>query len=319
MSSIEVRAAAKINIHLGVGPRDSDGFHPIQTIYQAVSLYDSVRLTAVGPTPPADTDSVAVPTGPMLTVSGIEGADAPPDPTNLAWRALELLASHAGRTVDVTLALDKQIPVAAGLAGGSADAAAALTALAAWWRLDISDNELDALAAELGSDVTFARHGGTALGTGRGERLQPYPAGEFHWVLVASHGALSTPAVYAELDRQRETDTSAAVVERAGSPEPALRALAAGDPAALVGLLVNDLEPAAIALAPYLEATLQAGRAAGALDAVVSGSGPTCLFLAGDAAHAAELADTLSATPTARRVLAVHSPVRGAQLVESEL
>ena len=207
---------------------------------------------------------------------------------NLAWRAAELLAERSGRPATVALRIDKRIPVAAGLAGGSADAAGALLACSRLWGLDTSPAELLELAARLGSDVGFALIGGLARGTGRGERLTELTGPVLHWVLAAAAGELSTAAVYAEYDRQRPA-----------APEPRLpdelvEAVRAGDPAALAPLLRNDLQPAALTLAPYLEQTLAAGRAAGALAGLVSGSGPTCAFLAADAGHAGELAGKLA-------------------------
>ena len=258
---VTVRVPAKINLRLAVGPPRPDGFHEIATVFHAVDLVDVLTATAAGSL--------------TLTLNGPQRAGLPADRHNLAWRAAELLATHAGIAGHVELAIDKNIPV-------SADAAAALLACDRLWGLALPAAELTRLAARLGSDVAFALLGGSALGTGRGEQLRPIAGGaRFHWVLAAADGALGTPAVYAELD------------------------LASGDPERLAAELANDLQPAAIALAPYLAATLAAGRDGGALAGIVSGSGPTCAFLARDAEHARTLADTLRAGGSCRRAYPV--------------
>jgi 4-diphosphocytidyl-2-C-methyl-D-erythritol kinase len=294
---VSVRAPAKINLQLAVGPLRPDGFHEIATVFSALDLFDVLTAS------PADSL--------RLSVRGAESAGLAADRSNLAWRAAELLAEHAGIPAQVELAIDKNIPVAAGLAGGSADAAAALLACDRLWELGLPPGELAALAARLGSDVAFALLGGTAVGGGRGERLQPVegPA-SFCWVLAVADRGLATPAVYAELDRQRELGTDApvpvvadpaAAVENAG----VLEAVASGDPRLLAGRLGNDLQPAALALAPYLADTLTAGQKCGALAGIVSGSGPTCAFLARDGEHARTLARALNGTGSCRQALAV--------------
>lgn len=286
--AVTVRVPAKINLLLGVGARRPDGFHELNTVFCAVELYDAVT---------------AIPAGELsVRLTGPESAGLPTDERNLAWRAATLLASHAGTRPSVALSIDKAIPIAAGLAGGSADAAATLLACAQLWNLPLDPGPLDRLAAELGSDVSFGLHGGSALGTGRGERLRPVPSTEFHWVLAAARGGLSTPEVYGELDRQRAAGTELAPV---GSAEQVIAALAAGDPHLLAPHLGNDLEPAALALAPYLGATLAAGREAGALAGLVSGSGPTCAFLAADRETAELLARRLLGSGSCRFARAV--------------
>ncbi|HTZ42782.1 MAG TPA: 4-(cytidine 5'-diphospho)-2-C-methyl-D-erythritol kinase [Jatrophihabitans sp.] len=272
---ITVSVPAKLNLGLAVGARRPDGFHPLDTVFTALDLCDTVTAG------PAERF--------RLEVHGPEAGTVPADSGNLAWQAAALLAAHTGRAATGTLVIDKRIPVAAGLAGGSADAAGALLACRALWQLDTGTDELLALATRLGSDVSFALTGGTARGTGRGELLQPLVAPALHWVLAAAAGQLSTAAVYAEFDRQPPA-----------APDPVLAhgllaAVRAGDPAALAPLLRNDLQPAALALAPYLRDTLAAGQAAGALAGLVSGSGPTCAFLAADAGHARQLAEQLAA------------------------
>ncbi len=297
--AVSVRVPAKINLQLAVGPLRADGFHEIATVFAALELTDLVTAA------PAEQLT--------LSVRGPEGVGLPADRSNLAWRAAELLAGHAGIAAGVELSIDKHIPVAAGLAGGSADAAAALLACDRLWGLGLPAGQLAELAAELGSDVAFALLGGTAVGAGRGERLRPVEAAaSFWWVLAAADGGLSTPAVYAELDRQRDSgqvpaagDPSAADPGAAIQTGGVLDAVRSGDPELLAGRLANDLQPAAIALAPYLADTLAAGRDCGALAGLVSGSGPTCVFLARDGEHAGELARALADTGSCRQALAV--------------
>lgn len=281
--SVSVRVPAKINLQLAVGPPRPDGFHELATVFAAVELADELTATAA--------DRLT------LTVRGAEGAGLPADRGNLAWRAAELLAGRAGVPAAVALDIDKQIPVAAGLAGGSADAAAALLACDRLWGLGLPAAQLATLAAELGSDVAFALLGGTAVGAGRGERLSPVEAAaEFWWVLAAADGGLSTPAVYAELDRLRRTGQLPAAADPAAAIEAGgvLEAVRGGDPELLAARLANDLQPAALALAPYLADTLAAGLDHGALAGIVSGSGPTCAFLARDGEHARTLARELA-------------------------
>jgi len=290
---VSVRVPAKLNLQLLVGPLRADGFHEIGTVFHALELFDV--LTAA----PA--------TSLTLSMRGAESAGLPTDRGNLAWQAAELLANHAGVPAQVELTIDKHIPVAGGLAGGSADAAATLLACDRLWGLGLPAAELSALAGQLGSDVAFALIGGSAVGAGRGERLRPIEDGaQFHWALAVSHGGLSTAAVYAELDRQRGPELART------APDPAeaiassglIEAVASGDPERLASRLANHLQPAAITMAPYLADTLAAGRDCGALAGIVSGSGPTCAFLARDAEHAAELAAALAASGACRSALA---------------
>lgn len=295
---VVVRAPAKINLALTVGRLRPDGYHDLTTVYSAVSLTDELVAT------PADALSVHT-TG--------EGADAvADDASNLAWRAAELLARRTGRPPAVRLQIRKAIPVAGGCAGGSADAAAALVACDVLWGTGLSRERLAELAAQLGSDVPFALHGGTALGTGRGERLMPVLArGPQHWVLALSDGGLSTPAVYAELDRLRQSGP----VGLASEPSGVLSALASGDAGVLGAALHNDLEPAALSLAPSLSQVLDAGHALGAVGGLVSGSGPTVALLARDREAADALAAGLASRGVCRRVVRADGPAAGAHVV----
>ncbi|RJK97855.1 4-(cytidine 5'-diphospho)-2-C-methyl-D-erythritol kinase [Vallicoccus soli] len=297
--SVTVRVPAKVNLQLAVGAARPDGYHELVSVFHAVSLHDDVTV--------APSDALRV------VVEGEEAAGVPADETNLAARAVLLLAGRLGREADVLVHLRKGIPAAGGMAGGSADAAGALLAADALWGAGLERAELLELAAELGSDVPFALVGGTAVGLGRGERLTPALArGHFEWVLALAEEGLSTPAVYAEADRLR----AGRVLPEPRPSERLMAALRAGDPVALARALENDLQPAAASLAPGLHATLQAGEDGGALGGVVSGSGPTCAFLAADAEAADELAGALLDSGTCRAVRRAHGPVAGARVVE---
>ena len=255
-----------------------------------------------------------------VSVTGEGEGIVPLDETNLAARAVLLLAAHTGNDPAVRIELTKGIPVAGGCAGGSADAAAALLGGDALWETALSRAELTDLAAELGSDVPFSLHGGTALGTGRGECLTPVlGTADYAWVLALASGGLSTPAVYGELDRQRAS-APAAVGEpdpvAAGDPSPVLAALRSGDPVELGRALHNDLQPAALALMPQLQELLRAGNDLGALGAMVSGSGPTVALLARDTGHATALAAAIDGRFGCRAVRTATGPVAGAHVIE---
>lgn len=301
--SVNVRVPGKVNLYLEVGDQRDDGYHELTTVFHAVSLLDEVTV--------ANADMLS------LEVSG-EGAESlPTDERNLAWRAAELLAEHVGRAPDVAISIEKTIPVAGGMAGGSADAAAVLVAMNALWELGVPRRDLHALGAQLGSDVPFALHGGTALGTGRGEELATVLArNTFHWVLAFSATGLSTPKVFGEIDRLRAAGDRN-LPPRLESPEPVLAALASGDPAELAPLLGNDLQPAALSLDASLRRTLRAGVGAGALAAVVSGSGPTCAFLCPSAGAAVDVGTELAGAGVCRTVRVASGPVHGARVVPS--
>jgi 4-diphosphocytidyl-2-C-methyl-D-erythritol kinase len=293
------RAPAKINLELRVGGLRVDGHHELATVYQAVSLFDDVIAT--------EADEVSI------TVEGVHADGVPQDETNLAIRAARLLAGRTGIDAGVRLRVRKAIPVAAGMGGGSADAAAALLACDSLWRAGLSREALAELAAELGSDVPFALHGGTAVGTGRGERLTSALArGEYHWVVALSDHGLSTPAVYAELDRLR----TGRVLAEPRVSDRLMQALRSADPIALGATLHNDMQPAACSLAPDLERLLEVGRDYGAAGWLVSGSGPTVALLARDAEQALDLAVALTSSGLAGDVRRVLGPVSGARLVE---
>jgi len=291
---------AKINLALKVGPARADGFHPLATVYHAVSLYDEVHAAWANP------DEFEV------VVSG-EGADQVPlDDGNLALRAARLLARTHGPhdSLGVTLTIKKSIPVAGGLAGGSSDGAAALLACAMLWDIDIAPEALRGLAGELGSDVPFALLGGTAVGSGRGEEVVPALAkGTYHWVLAFGHQGLSTPAVYRHFD---ELNPHARQPE---IPAELMNALRTGSAHQLGVTLDNDLQPAALDLQPRLGQVLEAGMEYGALGAMVSGSGPTCAFLVDSEPAAVDLSIALSADGLCRAVRRATGPVPGARVV----
>ena len=301
-----VRVPAKVNLQLAVGPPRDDGYHPLVTVFHAVSLNDEVTVRPAAKM--------------ALAVTGEDAALVPTDRSNLAWRAASALAKAAGvrgTEAAVRIEISKRIPVAAGLAGGSADAAATLVACNELWQAGLSQRELAEVAAALGSDVPFSLMGGTVVGRGRGEQLTPaLAAGSYHWALAFGQSGLSTAQVYATFDRLRAARSATG----GSSPEPSLStelmtALRSGDPARVGPLLTNDLQPAALSLQPDLRRTLAEGREHGALGAIVSGSGPTCAFLARDAAHARELAVLLTGAGVCRAAARASGPVPGATVV----
>jgi 4-diphosphocytidyl-2-C-methyl-D-erythritol kinase len=266
MKTVTVRAPAKINLRLGVGAVRPDGFHPLATVYQAIGMYDDVTVVE------ADTWSLGV-----TAHDRIDAAEVPADERNIAWKAGRLLTGHHSLDRAARIHIDKGIPVAGGLAGGSADAAATLLALDRLWQLGTSDEDLLRLAGELGSDVPFALIGGTARGEGHGEIVTSVEDnGSWWWVVVESDEGLSTPLIYSQFDQLN------AVV-----PDPVIEAalfdaLRAADAKALAGCLLNDLQGPALHVRPALGDTLRLGEDAGALRGIVSGSGPTCVFLCTD-------------------------------------
>lgn len=293
---VRVRVPGKINLHLSVGDLREDGYHDLVTVFHAVDLYDELTVAI------ADRHSVRT--------HGAQGV--PVGAKNLAGAAARLLTRRTKAGGPVAIEIVKQIPVAGGMAGGSADAAAALIGCAALWRLELTRDQLIDIGAELGSDVPFALAGGTAVGTGRGERLSPVLARTpLHWVLALAETGLSTPAVFAELDRLRAVGEP----PRVADVNAMLTALTRGDPAAIGAALANDLQAAAISLQPGLRRTLRAGLAAGALGGVVSGSGPTVALLCADQAAAAEVAAELAGSGTCRGVRVVTGPAPGAKLI----
>ncbi|WP_425588241.1 4-(cytidine 5'-diphospho)-2-C-methyl-D-erythritol kinase [Streptomyces tremellae] len=299
--AVRARVPAKVNAQLAVGGARPDGFHDLANVFLAVGLYDEVT---VAPGAPGG--------GPVLTCTGPDAAQVPLDATNLAARAAVALADRHGIAPDVRIHIAKDIPVAGGMAGGSADGAAALLACDTLWGLGTPRDELLALCADLGSDVPFSLLGGAALGTGRGEQLTPLSVGgTFHWVFAVAEEGLSTPRVFQEFDRL----TAGSDVPPPAADPALLAALRTGDAPALAKALANDLQRAALSLRPALRATLTAGTDAGALAALVSGSGPTTAFLAADAEAAHRVAGALAASGTCRTTRVAASPARGATVV----
>lgn len=302
-AAVTARAPAKINLSLRVGPLRPDGYHTLATVFHAVHLDDQVTVT------PVDGDAVTV------AVSDEHGdpvPGVPVDESNLAVRAALRLREAAGLSgAGVHLAVRKVIPVAGGMAGGSADAAASLVACAELWDTGSSREHLASLAEMLGADVPFALRGGCAVGTGRGEHLEPLSMrSALHWVLAWSDTGLSTPSVFGALDRLR-----------AGRPVPPpqidqrlVTALERGLVGAVGMLVDNDLEEAALDLRPELATTLAAGRQAGARVGLVSGSGPTLVFLV-DAQRASRVARAVAREPGVAGVRHVTGPAPGAALV----
>jgi 4-diphosphocytidyl-2-C-methyl-D-erythritol kinase len=299
-----VRSPAKINLGLSVGPPRPDGFHPLATVYQAVALYDDVTATL--------RDDTAI----TVEVVGDFAVDVPTDDSNLAVRAARMLQVEFDVEEGVDLTIRKTIPVAGGMAGGSTDAAATLVACNRLWGLGLAQAELERIAAELGSDVPFCLVGHTALGRGRGEQVtEVMSRGTFHWVFAIADGGLSTPEVYKELDRLRP-------LRRVESPEvrpELLSALLSGQAAALAVALSNDLQAAALSLRPELADTLQFGLDQGALAAMISGSGPTCLFLAADSRRGVDLAVELAESGLCRMVRQAEGPVPGARILPAPI
>jgi 4-diphosphocytidyl-2-C-methyl-D-erythritol kinase len=319
VAGVTVRVPAKINLQLSVGAPRADGYHDLVTVFHAVSLFDDVTVEPADSGPangdpgggdPGDGDSVAV--------SGEFASAVPRDGDNLALRAVAALRAalpgfaSPGPARPVRVTITKRIPVAAGLAGGSADAAATLVACNELWHAGLTQQQLCLLAASIGSDVAFCVLGGTAVGRGRGEQLTPalMPSTSYHWVLAFADGQLSTPAVYSALDRLRAGSAPAPPELDAGL----MAALRAGDPVRVGKALRNDLQPAAVSLFPALRKTLAAGVEFGALGALVSGSGPTCAFLARSRERALDLAVALSSADVCRSVATASGPVPGAAI-----
>jgi 4-diphosphocytidyl-2-C-methyl-D-erythritol kinase len=314
------RAPAKVNLQLAVGPPRADGYHGLVTVFHAVSLFDQVTVE------PAARDAV--------TVTGEDADRVPVDQDNLALRAVAALRAAVPdggtSTPGVQVTITKRIPVAAGLAGGSADAAAALVACNELWAVGLTQQQLCEVGATVGSDVAFALLGGTAVGRGRGEQLTPalVPSTQYHWVLAFASGQLATPEVFTALDRLRG-ERGDGQSPRAGGPRGVgpremaeldaalMSALRAGDAKLVGSRLSNDLQPAAVSLFPALRKTLAAGLELGAFGALVAGSGPTCAFLAASAERALELAVAISGAGVCRSVARVTGPVPGAALVSA--
>lgn len=294
-----MRVPAKVNLALRVGGTTPDGYHELGTVFQALSLYDEVTAESAGPGKFS------------LAFRGEGAAFLPTDDTNLAMRAARLLArTHGVSDAGVRLLVRKRIPVAGGMAGGSADAAAALVACNELWGAGATREDLMVLGSQLGADVPFMLLGGTARGWGRGDQLEPVPTkGEYHWTVALSHSGLSTPTVFKEFDRLSGARPT-------GVPQELTAALGSGDVAAVGQALTNDLAEPALALLPTLASTLEIGLQAGALGATVSGSGPSCAFLSATPESAALVAEALTVFSGVRAVRSATGPVPGAEVVD---
>ena len=301
LNSVTVRVPAKVNLQLSVGPREANGYHNLVSVFQAVSLFDDVTLTKSHEG-----------SGVTISITGEQTHGVPEDSSNLAVKAALLIAEKFDFDVDVHIEVKKSIPVAGGMAGGSADAAATLIAMDALYKLDATREELLDLGSQLGSDVPFMIAGGTAVGTGRGDQLTAaLSRGTYHWVFALSSVGLSTPAVYAECDRMRaELEVAAPKVS-----DVLMQALLSGDPAQVGAALSNDLQNPACSLRPALSLVLEVGRDYGALGAIVSGSGPTVAFLVADEEAGLDLAVALTASGVVGSVARATGPVHGARII----
>ena len=323
----EVRASApgKVNLTLRVGPPNPDGYHPLVTVFEALSLRETVTVRTTK-TPGVRVETTAyLPDGSVDEATTAAMADLDPG-SHLAVRAARILqrlaaaGPWASTAAGVSIRVDKRVPVAGGMAGGSADAAAALVACNQLWDLGLGADQLQAIGRSLGADVPACLVGGIALGTGRGDRMRVLADGEagdtsaHHWVMLLAHEGLSTPEVFREFDRV-DAACAPALVE----PTPGeTRALRSG-PEELSQRLVNDLQAPALRLRPELARTMEAARRAGALAVTLSGSGPTVAALARDAEHAHDLVRALEAEDTVARAMCASGPAHGAVVEETEV
>ena len=300
---VVARVPAKVNLQLSVGPLGSDGFHEVTTVFQAISLFDDVTV-ATAP----DGDGI------KISISGQTSSGVPADSSNLAVKAAELMIKNYDLPADLIIKLKKEIPVAGGMAGGSADAAGVIVGLDSLFEVGLSRDEMEIVGSKIGSDVPFSICGGVAIGTGRGDQITPaLSMGSYNWVLALSGQGLSTPSVYQECDRLREgLSISAPLVS-----EPLMQALRAGDAKALGKALTNELQPAACSLRPALRLVLDVGIDYGALGGIVSGSGPTVAFLVSDEEHAMDLTVALSASGVVSSIVRATGPAHGARIIES--
>ena len=300
-ASVTVRVPAKVNLQLAVGPREADGFHNLVTVFQAISIYDDVTITKTTPG-----------SGITIAITGDHTHGVPADSTNLAVKAAQLIADDYDFAVDIHIDVVKSIPVAGGMAGGSADAAAVIVGLNDLFNLEMSREEMLEFGSQLGSDVPFMITGGTAIGQGRGDQLTAaLSRGTYHWVLALSTVGLSTPAVYQECDRLRAGLDIAAPQ----TSDALMQSLLAADPKAVGLALQNDLQSAACSLRPALTLVLDVGEEYGALGAIVSGSGPTVAFLVGDEEQGLDLAVALTSSGVVGSVARAYGPVHGAKVI----
>jgi 4-diphosphocytidyl-2-C-methyl-D-erythritol kinase len=300
-NSVTVRVPAKVNLQLAVGPREADGFHNLVTVFQAISIYDDVKITKSAPG-----------TGITISIIGDHTHGVPADATNLAVKAAQLIANDYDFVIDAHIEVNKSIPVAGGMAGGSADAAAVIVGINELYELDMSREEMHEFGSQLGSDVPFMISGGTAIGQGRGDQLTAaLSRGTYHWVLALSTVGLSTPAVYQECDRLRAGLDIAAPQ----TSDALMQSLLAADAKAVGQALHNDLQSAACSLRPALTLVLDVGEEYGALGSIVSGSGPTVAFLVADEEQGLDLAVALTSSGVVGSVARAYGPVHGAKVI----
>ena len=299
--SVTVQVPAKVNLQLSVGPKESDGYHQVVTVFQAISLFDNIKISE------ADQFSIAV--------SGDYTNGIPLDQSNLVYKAIELMAEEFETDKNLEVSIQKSIPIAGGMAGGSADAAAVLFGIDQLYRLGLSKDELSEIARKLGSDVPFMLHGGTAVGRGHGDEITPaLSRGTYHWVIAVSSTGLATPAVYAECDRLRTgLDIKAPTLN-----DELLQALLSGDATRVGKSLSNDLQAAACSIRPALRLILDTGQEYGALGGVVSGSGPSVAFLVADEDHSLDLAVALTSSGVVGSVARAQGPVTGAKIISTD-
>jgi 4-diphosphocytidyl-2-C-methyl-D-erythritol kinase len=300
---VTARVPAKVNLQLSVGPLGADGFHEVTTVFQAISLFDDVTVAT------AEKGE-----GIKISITGQTSGGVPTDNSNLAVKAAQLMIKNYDLPEDLVIKLKKEIPVAGGMAGGSADAAGVIVGLDSLFELGLSRDVMESVGSKIGSDVPFSICGGVAIGTGRGDQITPALAkGSYNWVLALSGQGLATPSVYQECDRLREGLSIAAPVVS----EPLMQALRAGDAKALGKALTNELQPAACSLRPALRLVLDVGVDYGALGGIVSGSGPTVAFLVSDDDHAMDLTVALSSSGVVSSVVRASGPTNGARIIES--
>lgn len=296
--SVEVQVPAKVNLQLSVGPKKSNGYHDVVTVFQAISLSDTLKISL----------------GEQfnLIVKGDYTSGVPLDKSNLVYKAIELMSEKYNTDLNLEIEIDKSIPVAGGMAGGSADAAGTLLAIDALYGLGLSKDELGEVARNLGSDVPFMLHGGTAVGRGHGDEITPaLSRGNYHWVIAVSSNGLSTPAVYGECDRLR----TGLDIKAPSLNDELLQALLSGDSVRVGKSLSNDLQAAACSLRPALRLILDTGQEYGALGGIVSGSGPSVAFLVADEDHSLDLAVALTSSGVVGSVARAQGPVHGAKVI----
>ena len=296
--SVEVQAPAKVNLQLSVGPKEADGYHQVVTVFQAVSLMDVIKIS--------ESDQFGI------SIKGDYTTGVPLDQSNLIFKAVQLMSEKFDTSTSLDFEINKSIPVAGGMAGGSADAAASLLGIDQLYGLGLTKDELAEVAREIGSDVPFMLHGGTAVGRGRGDEITPaLSRGTYHWVIAVSSSGLSTPAVYGECDRLRTgLDIKVPTLN-----DELLQSLLSGDSVRVGKSLNNDLQAAACSLRPALRLILDTGQEYGALGGIVSGSGPSVAFLVADEDHSLDLAVALTSSGVVGSVARAQGPVPGAKVI----